>query len=131
MVKEKIIVFFDSECLLCNNSVRFIIKYDKKDRFRFAELGGKFATDLPENEKKMDTDSIVVLTESHYCTKSSAVLRIARGLGGWFFFSVFFYLIPAFIRDYFYDLIAKTRYRIFGKTDHCIVPDTEIKKKFL
>lgn len=131
MAKGKIIVFFDSECLLCNQSVRFIIKYDKKDRFRFAELNGKIAGELTEKLRKINTDSIIVQNNSFFCVKSSAILIITRGLGGWFYLFSLLYVIPVFIRDIIYDIVAKTRYRIFGKTDQCMVPDAEIKKKFL
>jgi predicted DCC family thiol-disulfide oxidoreductase YuxK len=126
------IIFFDGVCNLCNNSVQFIIKRDKKNKFKFASLQSSFAKN--NLSKYIDVDkleSIVLLNENKLYTKSTAALLIARELSGmWPIFYVFI-IIPPFIRDWFYNVIAKNRYRIFGKKDSCMIPSPAFKEKFL
>lgn len=126
------IIFFDGVCNLCNNSVQFIIKRDKKNKFKFASLQSSFAKN--NLSKHIDVDkleSIVLLNEDKLYTKSAAALLIARELSGmWPMFYVFI-IIPSFIRDWFYNIIAKNRYRIFGKKDSCMIPSPAFKEKFL
>jgi len=126
------IIFFDGVCNLCNNSVQFIIKRDKKNKFKFASLQSSFAKN--NLSKHIDVDkleSIVLLNEDKLYSKSTAALLIARELSGmWPMFYVFI-IIPSFIRDWFYNVIAKNRYRIFGKKDSCMIPSPAFKEKFL
>lgn len=126
------IIFFDGVCNLCNNSVQFIIKRDKKNKFKFASLQSSFAKN--NLSKHIDVDkleSIVLLNEDKLYTKSAAALLIARELSGmWPIFYVFI-IIPPFIRDWFYNIIAKNRYRIFGKKDSCMIPSPAFTEKFL
>ncbi|NND88775.1 MAG: thiol-disulfide oxidoreductase DCC family protein, partial [Flavobacteriaceae bacterium] len=122
IVSEHKIILFDGVCNLCNSSVLFVIKRDPKNHFRFAalqsEIGKKLLTKHqidPEN-----TDSIVFIEDERVFVKSTAALRIARHLSGaWPIISVFF-LVPKFIRNWIYDLIAKNRYRWYGKKDQCM-----------
>ena len=126
------IIFFDGVCNLCNNSVQFIIKRDKKNKFKFASLQSSFAKN--NLSKHIDVDkleSIVLLNEDKLYTKSTAALLIARELSSmWSMFYVFI-IIPSFIRDWFYNIIAKNRYRIFGKKDSCMIPSPAFKERFL
>ena len=127
------IVFFDGVCNLCNRSVKFLIKNDKKKVLKFASLQSDFAKNsLPKalfNNGALD--SILVYNQGEYYTKSSAVLKLCRILGGFFNGFRLGYLLPRFIRDGIYRLIAHNRYRWFGKTAHCSVPTTDVKDRFL
>ena len=128
---DKQIVFFDGVCNLCNSSVQFIIKNDKKQKFLFASLQSDFADENLSPEYTKSLHSIVLKKGSQVKTKSSAVLRIARGLPGlWPLVSIFL-LVPKFIRDFFYDLVAKNRYRWFGKKDHCMLPSPDLISRFV
>ena len=126
------IIFFDGVCNLCNNSVQFIIKRDKKNKFKFASLQSSFAkSNLSKHIDVDKLESIVLLNEDKLYSKSTAALLIARELSGmWPMFYVFI-IIPSFIRDWFYNVIAKNRYRIFGKKDSCMIPSPAFKEKFL
>ena len=127
------IVFFDGVCNLCNRSVNFLIKNDKKGVLKFASLQSEFAKKtLPKtllNNK--DLDSILFYTEGKYYEKSNAILKLCKILGGFFYVFQFGYLLPPFLRNGLYMLIANNRYRWFGTTAQCRVPATDLKERFL
>jgi len=127
------IVFFDGVCNLCNRSVNFLIKNDKKGVLKFASLQSEFAKKtLPKtllNNK--DLDSILFYTEGKYYEKSNAILKLCKTLGGFFYVFQLGYLLPPFLRNGVYTLIANNRYRWFGTTAQCRVPITDLKERFL
>lgn len=127
------IVLFDGVCNLCNASVNFIIDRDEKAIFKFTSLQSEVGQNiLVEHQlKQSDFDSIILLKEGKILKKSDAALEIARNLDGWWKYFYVFGIIPKFIRDFFYDLIAKNRYRIFGKSDACRIPTAELRERFL
>jgi predicted DCC family thiol-disulfide oxidoreductase YuxK len=130
---EKIILF-DGICNLCNSAIQFVIKRDKKNLYRFAPLQSDTAKALLQ-ERGIDTskiDSIILIDpNTAYYTKSSAALEIGKTFGGgWRLIGVFEW-VPGPVRDWVYDLIAKNRYRWFGKQNECMVPTPELKAKFL
>ncbi|MAP53838.1 thiol-disulfide oxidoreductase DCC family protein [Altibacter sp.] len=127
------IILFDGVCNLCNSSVVFIIKRDKKDVFRFAALQSNVGMVLV-NEHGIDTsktDSIILIDGNRSFEKSSAALRIARELSGAYPLLYGFIIVPKFIRNWVYDYIAKNRYRWYGKKESCMIPTPELKSKFL
>ena len=133
-LENKKIILFDGVCNLCNNTVRFVIKHDKKDMFRYAALQSEVGQKLT-SERNIDlskVDSIILIEPGvAYFTKSDAALKIARSFGGvWILLNVF-NLIPSSLRNIVYDFIAKNRYRWFGKKEVCMVPAPELKAKFL
>ncbi|MCO5237273.1 MAG: thiol-disulfide oxidoreductase DCC family protein [Chitinophagaceae bacterium] len=130
---DKLIVLFDGVCNLCNDAVRFIIRHDAKDRFRFASLQSDTARQLLENHPSpvQKTDSIVLIENGKVYIKSGAVLRISRRLNGLWKLLVIGYIIPRFIRNAMYDLIARSRYKWFEKREECMMPGAELRHKFL
>lgn len=134
MVKnETHILLFDGVCNLCNDIVQFTIKRDPTAKFKFASLQSTSGQTLLKQFglSTDDLESFVYINGDKYFLKSSAGLRVLKELGGvWKFFYVFI-IIPKFIRDFFYNIIAKTRYKMFGKLDTCMVPTPEISKRFL
>jgi predicted DCC family thiol-disulfide oxidoreductase YuxK len=133
MTNNKKIILFDGVCNLCNSSVQFILKRDKKDQFLFASLQGRTGQEyLRTFQLPADTFNSFLLVEGdHYYTRSASALRIARYLGGAWPLLYAFMIVPRFIRDAVYNLIAKNRYRWFGKTDTCWVATPALKAKFL
>lgn len=121
-------------CNLCNSSVQFVIKRDKKDVFRYAALQSEVGQHLVA-ERGIDAtkvDSIILIEPGvAYYTKSDAALEIAQDLGGLWKLSAIFTWIPTSIRNGIYDFIAKNRYKWFGKQDACMIPTPELKAKFL
>jgi predicted DCC family thiol-disulfide oxidoreductase YuxK len=132
--KNKKIILFDGICNLCNDSVLKVIKYDKKDHFVFAALQSKSGQDII-NYLKIDvskTDSIILYEpDVAYDIKSTAALKIMKDFGGFWVLTQVFEILPTPIRDYFYDYIAKNRYKWFGKKESCMIPTPELKAKFL
>ena len=131
--ENKSIVLFDGVCNLCNKSIQFIIKHDKKDQFRFASLQSEVGKQLLKKFEinRDQTDSIVLInSEEEFYVKSAAALHIAKKMKYYSWMRVFLYL-PKVIRDKIYDLIAKNRYKWFGKRTECMIPTPELKAKFL
>lgn len=127
------VILFDGVCTLCNSSVQFVIRHDKEARFRFAALDSPVAKALLEGHdlSTLDLDSVIYLRHGKAFTRSSAALNIAKDLGGaWRLLSVFL-IVPRPLRDLVYDLIARHRYRWFGKEDSCMLPTAELKARFL
>ncbi len=110
------IILFDGTCKLCNNVVRFITKNDSIGIFCFIPLESEKASEYLNryNKKNVNKGSVLLIQDEKIFTKSNAVLHILKCLDGlWPLFYVFI-VVPAFIRDPVYDIIAKYRYRWFG-----------------
>ncbi len=127
------IILFDGVCNLCNTSVQFIIKRDKKGIFQFAPLQSDFARQALENIQTsgLKTESVIYISGNKLYSRSSAALRIAKKLNTPWPVLYFFIIIPPFIRNWFYDLIARNRYKWFGKKESCMIPSPELKSRFL
>ena len=128
----KLIVLFDGVCNFCNQSVQFIIKRDPSQRFQFASLqsdmGEKLKTEIAIPEQ---IDSLILIEKERYFTKSTAALKIARHLKGPTRLLYVFIAIPKPIRDFFYQILAKNRYKWFGKRDSCMIPTPKERQRFL
>jgi predicted DCC family thiol-disulfide oxidoreductase YuxK len=127
------IVLFDGVCHLCTSTVQFIIKRDPHGYFTFASLQSEIGrTLLEKNGLQPDALETLVLVEGSRCfTRSDAALRVARHLsGGWSLLRVLL-LIPKTIRDWGYTVIARNRYRWFGRQEICMVPSRDILDRFL
>ncbi len=127
------IILFDGVCNLCNSSVQFILKRDKKKQFRFASLQGKFGQAfLKKHHLPSDNfNSFILLEDEKLYTRSTGALRMMKHLGSGWSLLYGFIIIPKFIRDAFYNLIANNRYKWFGKKDECWLPTPELKARFL
>jgi predicted DCC family thiol-disulfide oxidoreductase YuxK len=129
----KSIILFDGNCNLCNASLNFIIKHDKKERFLFASLQSDAVKEilLQYSSKNLTLDSIVLIEEQKIFTKSTAALKISKYLNNEFKFLYTFIITPSFIRDYVYDYIAENRYKWYGKRLKCLVPSPKLKDRFI
>ncbi|RYD80437.1 MAG: thiol-disulfide oxidoreductase DCC family protein [Sphingobacteriales bacterium] len=127
------ILLFDGVCNLCNGIVQFVIKRDSKRRFLFASLQSETGQEILKdfNLPAANFDSFILISDGKCYQKSTAALKVAKELNG--FWKAFYYLIfiPKPIRDFFYNLIAKNRYKIFGKRESCMIPTPELKSRFL
>lgn len=132
-MNNRMIVLFDGVCNFCNYWVNFLLKRDKKNIFLFAALQSESGQKLLRkfNLSTTDFDTFILIDGEIYQTKSDAVISIAKNLSGFPKLVVIGKFLPKFIRDYMYDLIAKNRYKIFGKRESCRIPSLEEKEKFL
>lgn len=127
------IVLFDGVCNFCDGAVNFVIERDTKNYFKFAprqsEIGQKL---LREHQiDQTEIDSMIVIENGKAFTHSTAALKLIKGLGGFWRLGYVFIIVPKFIRDFFYKLFAKNRYRLFGKKVACMMPTPEIRARFL
>ena len=125
------IVFFDGVCNLCQGSVRYLIKHDKKGVLKFASLQGNYAKDFVNETEIQSMQSIMFLDDKMLYKKSTAVLKLSRLLGGWHQLLLLGYILPRFVRDWLYNIVAKNRYRWFGKKDQCVLPSKGFENRFL
>ena len=129
---EECIVLFDGVCNFCNGAVNFIIRHDEAGKFRFAALQSDAGMALKQKFGiGDDVDSIVLIEDGRVFLHSTAALRNARALGFPWSIGYAFIIVPESIRDWFYKLFATYRYRLFGKTDVCMVPTAEVRERFL
>lgn len=127
------IILFDGVCNLCDNLVKFVIKNDKKNYFKFAPLQSESGRELLDkyNIDKESLDSVVLVENDKAYTHSSAALQLTKNLDAPWFLAYPLIFVPKFIRNPIYNWIARNRYKWFGKKDSCMMPTPEIKAKFL
>ena len=139
-MNNKKIILFDGVCNFCNFWVNFIIDHDKKDFFRFAALQSETGQNILKQinlktnnfwQSQGLPDSLILVDKQDYFIKSSAALIILKHLSGFWKILFVFIIIPRPIRNFIYDLIAKNRYKIFGKKDVCRIPNEKEKGKFI
>ena len=132
--KNKQLVLFDGVCNFCNSSVLKIIKKDKKNVFLFtslqSEIGQEITAHFNIDSEKLDSIILVESTTKYY-SKSTAALKIINHFGGFWKLFNLSWILPTAFRNFFYDYIAKNRYKWFGKRESCMIPTPEIKSKFI
>jgi predicted DCC family thiol-disulfide oxidoreductase YuxK len=138
------VVLFDGVCNFCDASVNFIIERDREAYFKFAPLQSETGQQIAAehglqsetaNRAPVDDtnpiDSVILVEDGKAYTHSDAALRIVRRLDGLWPWVYALIVVPRPIRDLFYRLFARYRYRMFGKKDECMVPSPEVRARFL
>jgi len=133
------IILYDGVCGLCNRLVQFLLNRDSRDRFRFASLQSEFAADIlrRHNASPNDLDTMYVvlnydLPGERIASRSDAAVVAFRELGGgWAALGAALQALPGWIRNWGYNLVARNRYRIFGRYDSCPIPSAKDRLKFL
>jgi predicted DCC family thiol-disulfide oxidoreductase YuxK len=127
------VVLFDGECNLCNHSVNFVIDRDPRGHFRFASSQSDVGQALLARHGLRDAalTGVVLLQDGRAFTGSSAALRIARGLRAPWSLLSWLLVVPRPIRDFVYGVVARNRYRWFGRIDACRLPTPELRQRFL
>ncbi len=127
------LVLFDGVCNLCNASVQFLLRQDTAEKFLFASLQSNTGqkTLAQYGLDSATIQSVVLIHHDQAYTKSSAALRLAWILGGVWSLAYIFIIVPKFLRDAVYDVVARNRYRWFGKSDTCWLPTAALKARFL
>jgi predicted DCC family thiol-disulfide oxidoreductase YuxK len=133
------IILYDGVCGLCNRLVQFVLKHDSHDRFRFASLQSEFAAEILRRHGASpdDLDTMYVvhdysLPQERIASRSDAAIMALRELGGgWAALGAALRALPVWVRNWEYNLVARNRYRIFGKYDSCPIPSEKDRRKFL
>ena len=132
--KDKKIILFDGVCNLCDSSVQFVIKHDKKDIFRFVSLqsewGQKIISHIGISDLNIDSTILYEPEKGHYY-KAEVAFRILKELNGIYQCLLVFSIFPKSILNNIYDYVAKNRYEWFGKKESCMIPTPELQSKFL
>ncbi len=131
--QSRSIILFDAVCNLCNGSVQFVIKHDKKKIFLFAALQSDAGQALLKKYNLPSTDfhTFVLIQNNEVFLTSTAALTVAKQLYGIIKLMYIFIIVPPFIRNSIYNFIAKNRYKWFGKNDSCIIPTKDFRNRFL
>ncbi len=121
-IRDPLIVF-DGHCVLCSANARFVLRHDRRRHFRLTT--GESETGLAvQRHFGVDADATIIVVENgRALTRSDAMLAIAQGLGWPWRAATIFRLVPRVLRDPVYDLVARNRYRWFGKRESCWLPD--------
>jgi predicted DCC family thiol-disulfide oxidoreductase YuxK len=127
------LVLYDGVCALCNGVVRFIIAHDPRGVFRFAPLQSDLGRTWQERSglPPEDLDTVILVQDGHAHVRSVAVFKILRELPTVWRVLMVFRVLPSFVNDAVYRLIARWRYRVFGRYDVCPLPPPEVRHRFL
>jgi predicted DCC family thiol-disulfide oxidoreductase YuxK len=125
------VIIFDGHCRLCHWSVQFLLRHDHKRLFRFATLDSNFVKGLATAHIAIQGDSVLLWHNNKLYERSTAVIQMLRLLGGFWRLHATWLIIPPFLRNWAYDLVARNRYRMFGKFDNCPLPSSENQARFL
>ena len=130
---ENPVLLFDGVCNLCTASVRWVLPRDPDEHFHFAslqsEVGRKLLVEAGGNPDELD--SVVLLEDGRLWERSTAALRVARRLKAPWPLLYAFILVPRPIRDWIYNIVARHRYRVFGRKQECMIPDPGVRARFL
>jgi predicted DCC family thiol-disulfide oxidoreductase YuxK len=130
------VLLYDGLCGFCNATVQFILRNERRHFLRFAALQGGFAAGVITRHPDLAQVDSLVWVEGEGAlevarVRSDAALTVAAYLGGWWRFWQIFRLIPRVVRDAMYDLLARNRFRFFGRHDTCPVPASEVRARFV
>lgn len=133
MADQRPILLFDGECNLCNGSVNFVLKHERSKELKFGHLQSDQAKVLLKHSSvdPSELSSMVLIVNGQVLRRSKAAFELGRYLKAPWSWARVFSILPTFITDLGYDLIAKNRYTWFGKTDQCVVPTLDLKKRFI
>ena len=130
------VLLYDGTCGFCNKTVQMVIDHDRRGAMRFAALQSAYGESVVGRHPELrGVDSVVYVERGggveRVHVRSDAALKVAAYLGGFWKIFLAARLMPRALRDYFYDLFARNRYRFFGKYDTCLLPPPEVRSRFL
>ena len=128
----RIVVAFDGECLMCSRGIRWLAEHDPADQLRFARLQSPRGRELEQRAGTGDLMTVLVEADGRVYSRSDAVLRLGRAVGGQFrVLAAIGRFIPRRLRDAAYDFVAARRHRWFGRGDACALPSAALRGRLL
>lgn len=131
---KPLIIFYDEPCVLCNYWVQKLCRWDKKDQLRFSPLDSALFLGFAK-DRELDLnqiDSIVVWDQQYsFALEAEGVFMVIKQLGGAWRLLLPFSFLPKRLTNGIYRIVAKNRYRWFGKHEHCPLPDARYQHKFI
>ena len=124
------IIVFDGECLICNSFYKWVIRNDKKNHFFFSNIQSQFYSKNSNIDKSKDS-IIVIINNKKILYESDAVAYIFRKTKKQLAIRILISILPKFISNFFYRIVAKNRYKIFGKKEKCYIPTEKEMNKFI
>lgn len=127
------VVVFDGDCVLCSANARFILRHDRQARFRLATMQSAAGAALMARFgiDPLDPETFILVEGERVRRNSDAALAIAEGLGWPWKALGALRIVPRAFRDALYGLVARNRYRWFGRREHCFVPTAEQAHRIL
>lgn len=128
--KKQFIIFYDDVCYLCNWAVNLVIRFGNPEGLKISPLNGQTFQGI-QNRPNLP-DSLIVLNDGKIFSQSKAVISILYELGGlWKAFGLFYSILPDKLANSLYSLVARNRYKIWGKSEVCRVPSSRERNFFL
>ena len=127
------LILFDGVCNLCSALVQFVIRHDRRAKFRFAAIQSEIGREIFQSHglDPVDLQTFVFISDGKMLLRSDAAIEVVSHFGGaWSLLGIFRFL-PRVLRDSIYSFIARNRYRWFGRNDVCMIPTAEIKERFI
>lgn len=126
------IIYYDGFCVLCNNFIKWVISQDKTKKIKLSLIGGEHYKKLALNNPQiLNVDSVIYENHEGVFTKGEAVRKIIHDLSTSKALDIGAQLIPLVVLNFYYNFVAKTRYKVFGKYDACPTPPPEWRERFL
>jgi len=131
-MNNKQLILFDGVCSFCNAAVNFIIERDTQECFVFAPIQSRLGQSVMSKYGLLDTpDTFVLIANGSSFVMSDAAIKVVKQLGGLWPAMAIFSIIPKGLRDFFYRLFGRFRYRLFGKLDSCLTPTPDLQLRFV
>ena len=132
-MKTGSIIIFDGVCNFCNGAINFIIKYDAEKKFTFTPMQTELAKSLMEKHEitNVGVDTFLLIKNNECYIWTNAAFEISKDLSGYWHLSNILKIIPRPVRDFFYRMFARNRYKLFGKQNVCMSPTADIEDRFV
>jgi predicted DCC family thiol-disulfide oxidoreductase YuxK len=133
IIKTQDLIVFDGTCMLCNGFMRFILRFDRKNHFKFLTAQSEMGQALYKHYGLNPTDfeTFLVFIDDQLIESLDGILAIHTHLGWPWKIAGFAYILPRPAKNWLYNLVARNRYKIFGRRSDCMIPTPDIKARFL
>ena len=129
-LKNNEVIIYDGICVLCNKYIKWVLDKDKENLFLISNLQSKFTEEIFPELRKIDSVA-VIKKNGEIVQKSKAVNHILKSINRLILLRTILNILPLSISNFFYDIVAKSRYKVFGKYDSCQLPEPEYKSRFI